>query len=51
MIREDLIDLLKKKGFEGKVDHPSVEKFGDYAVRADVNIYQKGSNITGGGKI
>ncbi|MCX6726994.1 MAG: arginine--tRNA ligase [Candidatus Shapirobacteria bacterium] len=38
MIRGELIELLKKKGFEGKVDHPGVEKFGDYAVRADVDL-------------
>lgn len=38
MIREDLVELLKKKGFTGKIDHPTVEKFGDYAVRADVEL-------------
>jgi len=38
MIREELVELLKKKGFTGKIDHPTIEKFGDYAVRMDVDL-------------
>jgi len=33
MIREELEKWLKDNGIEGKLEHPAIEKFGDYAVR------------------
>lgn len=38
MIKNDLAEILKKKGFEGRIDHPQVEKFGDYSIRGNVDI-------------
>lgn len=37
MIKDDIKALLGKD-FVGKIDHPSVEKFGDFAIRGDVKI-------------
>lgn len=37
MIKDELKKLLGDN-FEGKIDHPAVEKFGDYAIRGEVEI-------------
>jgi len=37
MIREELKKLINK-GFEGKIDHPTIEKFGDFAIRGEIGI-------------
>ena len=37
MIRDEVKNLLKD-GFEGKIDHPAIEKFGDFSVRGDVDL-------------
>jgi arginyl-tRNA synthetase len=38
MIKATVQSWLLKKGFEGKIEHPSVEKFGDLAIRGDIEI-------------
>ncbi len=38
MIKTKINDFLKKKNIETKLEHPSVEKFGDFAVRGDVDM-------------
>jgi len=37
MIKDELKKLLGKD-FTGKIDHPSIEKFGDFAIRGDIEI-------------
>lgn len=37
MIKDEVKALLNKD-FEGKIDHPSVEKFGDFAIRGEMAI-------------
>lgn len=37
MIKDEVKALLNKD-FEGKIDHPSVEKFGDFAIRGEVTV-------------
>jgi len=38
MIKNKISDYLKEKGTNTKLEHPSVEKFGDYAVRGEIDI-------------
>lgn len=38
MLIDELKKALKEKGYDGKVEHPTVEKFGDFAIRADINL-------------
>ena len=33
------------KDFAGKIDHPNVEKFGDFSVRGDFNLKEDGELI------
>jgi len=52
MIKTKINDFLKKKNIETKLEHPSVEKFGDFAVRGNVDlsgleIVEKVDNVAG----
>lgn len=38
MIKSDLERWLAENKIEGKIDHPTVEKFGDFAIRGEVEI-------------
>ncbi len=38
MIKQDLAEILKKKDYDGKIEHPAIEKFGDFAIRADIDF-------------
>lgn len=38
MIKNQISDYLRQKNIVSKLEHPSVEKFGDYAVRGDVDL-------------
>ena len=38
MIIDELKKILKEKGYEGKIEHPATERFGDYAVRGDLDF-------------
>ncbi len=40
MIRDELEKILKEKEFIGKVEHPAISKFGDFAVRGNVEIVE-----------
>lgn len=44
MIKDELKKLLGKD-FAGKIDHPNVEKFGDFSVRGDFNLKEDGELI------
>ena len=43
MIKDELKKLLGKD-FTGKIDHPSIEKFGDFAIRGDIEIKEDKTN-------
>ena len=45
MIKDEIKSLLKDKGFEGKIDHPSIEKFGDFSVRGDLDLKENDSLV------
>ena len=45
MIKDEIKSLLKDKGFEGKIDHPSIEKFGDFSVRGDIDLKEENDLI------
>jgi len=45
MIKDEVKSLLKDKGYEGKIDHPSIEKFGDFALRGDIDLEAEGKLI------
>lgn len=52
MIKNIIKNFLDKNGVETKLEHPSVEKFGDFAVRGDVKfpdleIVEKVDNVAG----
>ena len=38
MIKTDLEKWLKENKIEGKIEHPAVEKFGDFAIRGEIEI-------------
>jgi arginyl-tRNA synthetase len=38
MIRDELNKLLAKKGYTGKIEHPAMSKFGDFAVRGEIDF-------------
>jgi arginyl-tRNA synthetase len=38
MIKDEIKAILREKGYDGKIDHPSIEKFGDFSVRGDVDL-------------
>jgi arginyl-tRNA synthetase len=38
MIRDGVEKLLKEKGYAGKIEHPAIAKFGDYAVRGNIDF-------------
>ena len=52
MIKTKIVEYLKDNNIASKLEHPSVEKFGDYAVRGKVNfdnldIIEKVGNVAG----
>lgn len=42
MIKDHLKALLKEKGVDGEIKHPSIEKFGDFAIRGDFDLKEDG---------